>query len=145
MGNSLKVERTVARLISGDRRGGRDVGHSLTASSLDVLAEFRREACAIMPEDTYAEGYRDALLDVVAAYAADVGGRSTDWPKGWREIWEILKYPATVTEVAGFLSVSLSTASRKLTAMKEEGLIKLQLGNDSRVRRYMRANAPQGK
>lgn len=143
MGEPLRIKRTTERLKSGDRRAGRDVGHSLMVSSLDVLNEFRREACAVVPEDIYAEGYRDALLDVVAAYAADVGGRLTNWPKHWREIWEILKYPATVTEVAGFLSVSLATASRGLTAMRKEGLISATKGKDSRTRRYQRARTPK--
>ncbi len=139
-GPLMRVKRTADRIKVGDRRAGRDVGHALPKSSLDELAEFRVAAVSVTPQDVYAEGYRDALLDVVAGYSTAISvERKSDWPKHWREIWEVLKDPASVTEVAEFIGVSVPTASRTLTAMQRDGLLKMQRGNDSRVRRYERA------
>jgi DNA-binding transcriptional ArsR family regulator len=61
-----------------------------------------------------------------------------DWPKGWKDVFEGLTKPCTVTEVAEYTGLSLSSASRKLAAMEEEGLVRFCEARDGRKKVYER-------
>lgn len=139
----MKIAKTIERIRQGDRRAGRDVGHSLSGD-LGTLREFRVLVTGIEPEGEYAEGYRDALLDVVAAYCAEWHGRAARWPKHWRYVYEALRDPMTPTEVAAMLGLSLSTASRVLARMGKAGLLDQCRQVDGRSKTYVRGKGSDG-
>lgn len=79
----MRIERTLRRLLSYDRDAhrcaARDVGHELPRRNLKLLSSFRSQVASLdEPEDAWQAGYRQALLDVVAAYEAAVEPRIKD-------------------------------------------------------------------
>jgi hypothetical protein len=87
----MKLEKTI-KLLSVEhdcpdlRKGGRDLGHELPRKDFVKLRKFREEVASLSNIDfkTYNEpqdfvlGYRQALLDVAAAYE---DATITDWIK----------------------------------------------------------------
>jgi hypothetical protein len=136
----MRLERTLSRIRAGERRAGRDVGHAMVKRDREELTRFRAEVCSVDPEGAYAEGYRDALLDVVAAFSAGWEALSARWPVGWEDAYDCLAMGGqTPTEVAACLGVSLATASRRLAAMADHGLLVISDSTDGRMKVYSRA------
>ena len=137
----MRIDRTIDRIRRGERRAGRDVGHALVSDDDEKLGEFRARAVSVVTGDAYTQGYRDALLDVTAAYCDGYKGLSDMWPKGWDDIWASLRGgPKSPTEVATFSAMSLASASRKLSAMMEQGLVRAEPRIDGRSKEYSRVN-----
>jgi DNA-binding transcriptional ArsR family regulator len=105
----------------------------------EELAAFRAGAVALDPVSEYAEGYRDALLDVVAAFSAGWHAIAARWPIGWEDVFDCLaRGPQCPTEVAAATGTHISTASRRLAAMAHHGLVEVLDAQDGRSKLYRR-------
>jgi DNA-binding MarR family transcriptional regulator len=134
----------VARKLSGGQldEGGlrmlaRDVGYELPRCRLDTLKRFR-ELLARLPQGTsqgWGEGYRSALLDVVASYEGAVGAAREQQQvalllrqkRGWQQALEALRDgPLTQAELAQALdNMDKGQMSRMLRKMRDAGLVEV--------------------
>ena len=117
-GTTMRVDRTIDRLRVGlARPAARDLGHELPRRRPKVLREFREKASALTMRGEYARGFRDALLEVVAAFEA--AGDTVD-----PALAPLVYGPLTVSEYALATKKSLSTASRALAKLLGRGMVK---------------------
>lgn len=125
----MKIEKTLERLRDREllEQAARDIGHELPRRRLDVLSDFRARAADLPDEDEYTQGYRAALLDLVAAYERavepavelDVAAEQVLRRENDRRVLEHLaRAPALPHELAGALGVDRSTVTRVLQRLR---------------------------
>lgn len=132
----------VARKLAGGRPDERllrslsaDVGHELPRGRLEVLARFRELLARAEPSEprSFEEGYRVALLEVVAAYEAEAGALQEEKEveallrrRGWKQVLTALEQgPRTQAQLAEALEMDKGQLSRLLKDMRSARLVEV--------------------
>jgi DNA-binding MarR family transcriptional regulator len=151
----MKVDWVIGRLREGAadpgvlREVARDLGWELPRRREDAVTDFRRQAARLpRSDDAYAQGFRDALLELTTAYqralaedaerehAASLAAKRAWWPV----IRRLLASPATPTQLAQAFDKDLSRISVLLRELRAAGLAESVAppeGQDGRTRVHL--------
>lgn len=133
-----KVERKLGRGRPDEgvlRSLALEVGHELPHGRLPVLTRFRELLACAEPSEhrSWEEGYRTALLDVIASWSAELGAQQEERQaqlllqrRGWKEVLLVLsKGPHTQSQLAEALRMDKGQLSHLLKEMRATGLVEV--------------------